>query len=133
MKEYLHIFDGTISQFGIDDYWSFNEWQKGYGLAVMDCRPVHHARPIEAGIAYERIDDAHQEGINFLIKHRIPRYPRLCLDGVYAREPGPDEIRLAMAMLGYPRYVTYRGQFVDYLMAEISVYLDKRTPSSRKF
>lgn len=53
LLEYLPVFDGTVSGWGVDFYWSMKEVDAGRHLAILDATPVRHGRTIGAGGYYE--------------------------------------------------------------------------------
>lgn len=89
LAEYLPIFDATVSGFGLDDYWSFREWMKGYGVAVLDRTPVSHTRPVGGG-GYVGL--CLTDGQDLMRRHGIPRYLHSCYGGVLAAETSRESI-----------------------------------------
>ena len=53
LLEYLPFFDGTVSGWGVDFYWSMKEVDAGRHLAILDKTPVRHGRTIGGGGYYE--------------------------------------------------------------------------------
>lgn len=72
LLEYLPVFDGTVSGWGVDFYWSMKEIDAGRHLAILDATPVRHVRALGAGGYYEGLQvDAGQEMREFLERHGL--------------------------------------------------------------
>jgi len=122
IAEYLGIMDVTVSGFGLDLYWGYKEWQRGTAHAVLDATPMRHSRPIGVGGAYKGIDP-YKECEEFLSRYQVPRYTPLCLDGVFAREPTHEEIKMALALSGYDTPIMQNQQFVPYAFQELAAFM----------
>lgn len=72
LLEYLPVFDGTVSGWGVDFYWSMKEVDADRHLAILDATPVRHGRAIGAGGYYEGLQvDPGQEMREFLERHGL--------------------------------------------------------------
>lgn len=80
MREYICLFNATISGFGLDNYWSSKEWESRGGVAVLDATPMRHMRPVRGGIAYQGISPG-EECYAFFRKHQLRNYLHLTLGG----------------------------------------------------
>ena len=85
-KEYLPLFDATISAFGLDDYWSTREWGEHGGLIVLDATPMRHTRPVRGGTAYHGLSPGDERYV-FAEQHKLREYRRLTLGGELSK-PG---------------------------------------------
>jgi hypothetical protein len=85
MREYIGLFDETISAFGLDVYWSSKEWEVRGGVVVLDSTPMRHTRPVRGGVAYQGISPG-EERYAFYRKHRLRNYRHLTLGGWPAGE-----------------------------------------------
>lgn len=80
LADHLDSFDETISGFGLDILWSFVEWTKHGGAAILDATPIRHTRPVGAGVAYRGLT-AHDELRQFVMSRRLPIVPQCCYGG----------------------------------------------------
>ena len=117
--EYLPIFEKTKSGFGLDDYWSFQEWIKGYGVAVLDGTPVHHGRPVGGSRAYEGL--VLHEGSEFMRINSIPRYFHSCFGGVLAETSSHTPADLDPTVSGYPKGLSKDSRFRKYLSDQTAI------------
>lgn len=85
MRMYLPLFNETISGFGLDMYWSTQEWHHYGGLALLDATPMRHSRPVRGGMAYQGLS-AGEERFMFVQKHKLKNFRHLTLDGVPIHE-----------------------------------------------
>jgi hypothetical protein len=72
LLEYLPLFDGNVSGWGVDFYWSMKEVDAGRHLAMLDATPVRHGRAMGSGGYYEglRVEPG-QEMREFLERHGL--------------------------------------------------------------
>ena len=81
MRMYLPLFNETISAFGLDYYWSTQEWHHYGGLAVLDATPMRHSRPVGGGMAYQGLSPD-EDWVMFFRKHKLKNFRHRTLDGV---------------------------------------------------
>lgn len=120
--EYLPIFNETVSGFGLDDYWSYHEWMKGNGVAILDKTPVRHCRPIGSSLTYEGLS-TDTECLSFMERRDIPRYPHSCFGGVPLDIWANDKCRLGLYVSGYNPSFTKDKKYVSYITSETSIYM----------
>ena len=104
LRDYMPVFGETISNFGLDNYWSAREWELHGGLVILDSTPVRHVRPVRGGLAYRGVQ-ADAERLAFFNKHRLRNYRHLTLGG----EPSVPGASVG----GLP--ISYRSQIRDRL------------------
>ncbi len=102
IRDYLPLFDETISAFGLDIYWSSEEWCRYGGVAVLDSTPMRHIRPVRGGTAYQGLSPGN-ERYAFLRRHKLRNFRHLTLYGE-AINDGPLIDRMPMR---------YRSQLRD--------------------
>jgi hypothetical protein len=126
IREYSPVFDASISNWGLDSYWSYYEWKAGFGVAVLDSTPIRHCRPVGGGVAYEGLA-AEDERVAFFEKYKVPFYSFLCLDGIVNPkllqnpERLNDIVRLGLNLSGYPEQLLQDSRFLaSYVKREIA-------------
>ncbi|MHB8347761.1 MAG: hypothetical protein ACYDHM_11370 [Acidiferrobacterales bacterium] len=102
IRDYLPLFDATVSGFGLDTYWSTCEWKGHGGLVVLDSTPMRHTRPVRGGVAYQGISPG-EERLAFFEKYKLKNYRHFTLGGEStSAEITPKNGRIA-----------YRSQYSD--------------------
>ena len=120
LREYLPIFDDTVSGFGIDDYWSFHEWLNGSGVAVLDRTPVSHTRAVGGGMAYQGLSQD-EECHDFMHEYAIPRYPHSSFGGVLEESEAARRVQLGDVVTGYRPKFTADSRFLVYATDQIAI------------
>ena len=136
-KEYLPLFDATISAYGLDDYWSTREWREHGGLIVLDSTPLRHTRPVRGGTAYQGLSPGEERYV-FAEQHELREYRRLTLGGE-PRESGavieeagnPYLHRIAQRIKSALRRFGRRASFITLLTYCFLTPFGRRVPESR--
>lgn len=120
LKEYMPVFDASVSTWGVDFFWSYREWQRGTAVAMLDATPVRHGRAPGGGGAYLELETSpYQEMEEFMNKHGIPKYAFLCLGGVVERQDLNRHARLGLSISGYKLELMNSQHFSSYVAGEI--------------
>lgn len=102
LRDYIPLFDETVSGFGLDMYWSAVEWKLHGGVAVLDATPMRHTRPVRGGVAYQGLSPG-EERYTFFRRHNLKNFRHMTLDGE----------TLVAGDTCWTRPIRYRSQIVD--------------------
>ncbi len=102
LQDYLPLFDETVSAFGLDVYWSREEWKYHTGVAILDATPMRHIRPVRGGVAYQGLSPGTERYL-FFRRHKLKNFKHYTLGGA-SIDGGP---------LLSSKMIRYRSQLSD--------------------
>ena len=125
VKDYLPMFNATTSGLFLDHYWSYTEWMKGIGCAILDDTPMKHCRPVFGGIAYQGIskEETYEQ---FVGERGIPIYPQSCIGGLPKPDNQSQATELGLILSGYEHRFVRDTKFLAYAIDELGVALNAK-------
>lgn len=118
IEEYLPSLNETISGAGLDYLWSYKEWMRYGGVAILDKTPVRHCRPVGGGETYNGLPSLHEEWMSLIKRHSIPLYPHSCFGGRGAFLGVEEVFANGIEVGGYERSVLDNPIFLNYISDE---------------